>query len=78
MFGDNLYAYGPVDGHSEDLRNLATHPNGRVRASGPPSTPGRDHGSQGRITGRRTWALRALKPEDDYFPDMVTTCDQER
>lgn len=81
VFGDNLYAYGPVDGPlAEDLRNLATHPNGRVRASGPPSTPGRDP----RITRSRiTWPphvgpSQALKPEDDYFPDMVTTCDQER
>jgi uncharacterized protein YbjT (DUF2867 family) len=34
VVGDNLYAYGPVDGPlTEDLPDLATGPNGRVRAS---------------------------------------------
>jgi nucleoside-diphosphate-sugar epimerase len=33
VFGDNLYAYGPVDGPlTEDLPYLATGPNGRTRA----------------------------------------------
>ena len=33
VFGDNLYAYGPVDGPlTEDLPSLATGPNGRTRA----------------------------------------------
>jgi nucleoside-diphosphate-sugar epimerase len=33
VFGDNLYAYGPVDGPlTEDLPDLARGPNGRVRA----------------------------------------------
>jgi nucleoside-diphosphate-sugar epimerase len=33
VFGDNLYAYGPVDGPlTEDLPQLARGPNGRVRA----------------------------------------------
>jgi nucleoside-diphosphate-sugar epimerase len=33
VFGDNLYAYGPVDGPlTEDLPHLARGPNGRVRA----------------------------------------------
>mgnify|MGYP003403009128 FL=1 len=33
VFGDNLYAYGPVDGPlTEDLPYLATGPNGRIRA----------------------------------------------
>jgi nucleoside-diphosphate-sugar epimerase len=33
VFGDNLYAYGPVDGPlTEDLPYLARGPNGRVRA----------------------------------------------
>ncbi len=33
VFGDNLYAYGPVDGPlTEDLPYLATGPNGKVRA----------------------------------------------
>jgi nucleoside-diphosphate-sugar epimerase len=33
VFGDNLYAYGPVDGPlTEDLPSLAKGPNGRVRA----------------------------------------------
>jgi nucleoside-diphosphate-sugar epimerase len=33
VFGDNLYAYGPVDGPlTEDLPYLAEGPNGRVRA----------------------------------------------
>lgn len=33
VFGDNLYAYGPVDGTvAEDLPHAATGPNGRARA----------------------------------------------
>jgi nucleoside-diphosphate-sugar epimerase len=33
VFGDNLYAYGPVDGPlTEDLPHRATGPNGRTRA----------------------------------------------
>ena len=33
VFGDNFYAYGPVDGpFTEDLPSLATGPNGRTRA----------------------------------------------
>ncbi|HYV00746.1 MAG TPA: hypothetical protein VEM93_00150 [Actinomycetota bacterium] len=33
VFGDNLYAYGPVDGPlTEDLPYLARGPNGRTRA----------------------------------------------
>jgi nucleoside-diphosphate-sugar epimerase len=33
VFGDNLYAYGPVDGPlTEDLPSLARGPNGRTRA----------------------------------------------
>jgi nucleoside-diphosphate-sugar epimerase len=33
VFGDNLYAYGPVDGPlAEDLPSRATGPNGRTRA----------------------------------------------
>lgn len=34
VYGDNLYAYGPVDGPlTEDLPSLAPGPNGRVRAA---------------------------------------------
>jgi hypothetical protein len=61
VFGDNLYAYGPVDGpRTEDLPYQARGPNGRVRAR-IAETLMRAHGS-GRIRatiGRGVGLLRS-------------------
>ena len=60
---------------SEDLRDLATHPNGRVRASDHPGRPVEttDHKVKDHLSRRTLGPPRPFKPVDDYFPDMVIT-----